>query len=45
MSARALLLWAIDDRPTAASFRSSLFGDTQAVATIADPAARPARMT
>jgi EAL domain-containing protein (putative c-di-GMP-specific phosphodiesterase class I) len=29
MSARALLLWAIDDRPHA--FRDSLFGDTLAV--------------
>ena len=31
MSARALLLWAIDDIPKATSFRSSLFGDTVAV--------------
>jgi len=31
MSARALLLWAIDDRPQSASFRESLFGDTLAV--------------
>ena len=45
MSARALLLWAIDDRPTAASFRSSLFGETQPVAGLADAAAHPARMT
>jgi EAL domain-containing protein (putative c-di-GMP-specific phosphodiesterase class I) len=29
MSARALLLWAIDDRPAAAAFRASLFSDTQ----------------
>ena len=45
MSGRALLLWAIDDRPTAASFRSSLFGETQPVATTADRASHPARMS
>jgi EAL domain-containing protein (putative c-di-GMP-specific phosphodiesterase class I) len=28
MSARALLLWAIDDRPDTTAFRASLFGDT-----------------
>ena len=31
MSARALLLWALDDRSQAESFRESLFGDTRAV--------------
>jgi diguanylate cyclase (GGDEF)-like protein len=31
MSARALLLWAMDDRAQAESFRESLFGDTTAV--------------
>ena len=36
MSARALLLWAIDDRATAASFRASLFGETQPVASAAE---------
>jgi diguanylate cyclase (GGDEF)-like protein len=44
MSARALLLWAIDDRATAASFRASLFGETQPVAPLADPAVHPARV-
>ena len=29
MSARALLLWALDDRPAAAVFRNSLFGETR----------------
>jgi EAL domain-containing protein (putative c-di-GMP-specific phosphodiesterase class I) len=31
MSARALLMWAIDDRPDTTAFRASLFGDTVAV--------------
>jgi EAL domain-containing protein (putative c-di-GMP-specific phosphodiesterase class I) len=31
MSARALLLWAIDDRPQAAAFSASLFGNTETV--------------
>jgi diguanylate cyclase (GGDEF)-like protein len=31
MSARALLLWAIDDRPETTAFRASLFGDTVSV--------------
>ncbi|MGH6611633.1 MAG: EAL domain-containing protein, partial [Burkholderiaceae bacterium] len=31
MSARALLLWAIDDRPRAEEFRASLFADTLTV--------------
>jgi EAL domain-containing protein (putative c-di-GMP-specific phosphodiesterase class I) len=31
MSARALLLWAMDDRPETTAFRASLFGDTVAV--------------
>ena len=28
MTARALLLWAVDDRSTSAVFRDSLFGET-----------------
>jgi diguanylate cyclase (GGDEF)-like protein len=31
MPARSLLLWALDDKPQAASFRPSLFGETQQV--------------
>jgi diguanylate cyclase len=33
MSARALLLWAIDDRPSATEFRASLFEETRPVLT------------
>ena len=33
MSARALLLWAIDDKPSATEFRASLFEETRPVLT------------
>ncbi len=34
MSARALLLWAVDDQPARSAFRSSLFSDTQSTTVI-----------
>ncbi|MEO5695556.1 MAG: EAL domain-containing protein [Burkholderiaceae bacterium] len=46
MSARALLLWAMDDRSESAAFRDSLFGETRQVSRqglrpVASPTARP----
>ncbi len=40
MSARALLLWAVDDQPSRTAFRSSLFSDTQTPTTLIET--RPA---
>ena len=41
MSARALLLWAVDDQPVRNAFRSSLFSDTHAP-TLSDESRAPA---